>query len=84
VEWEKIKNQDGKIAEFLDKLGDLIWKLSYSGKAIKDKINSGLTSSLRYSWAVVQNKPEKVVVHMDALREFANQIEYDDRFEKRH
>jgi hypothetical protein len=49
MEWEKIKHQDGKIDEFLDKLGDLMWKVGYSGEAIKDKIKSGLTSSLRCS-----------------------------------
>jgi hypothetical protein len=84
VEWERIKHQDGKIDEFLDKLGDLMWKVGYSGEAIKDKIKSGLTSSLRRSWAAVQHKPENVSAYMGALREFAHQIEDDDRYEKRH
>jgi hypothetical protein len=78
VEWEKIKHQDGKIDEFLDKLGELMWKVGYSGEARKDKIKSGLTSSLRRSWAAVQNKPENVSSYMGALREFAQQIEDDD------
>src|SRR6266849_4313569 len=84
VEWERIKHQDGKIEEFLDKLGDLMWNVSYFGEAIKDRIKSGLTSSLRCSWAAVQNKPDNVSAYMGALREFAHQIEDDDRCEKRH
>jgi hypothetical protein len=78
VEWEKNKHQDRKINEFLDKLGDLMWNMGYSGEAIKDKIKSGLASSLRRSWAIVQNKPENVSAYMGALREFAHQIEDDD------
>jgi hypothetical protein len=50
VEWEKIKHQDGKMDEFLDKLGDIMWKVGYSGEAIKDMIKSRLTSSLQRSW----------------------------------
>jgi hypothetical protein len=61
-----------------------MWKVGYSGEAIKDKIKSGLTSSLRRSWAALQNKPENVSAYMGALREFAHQIEDDDRYEKRH
>jgi hypothetical protein len=60
VEWEKIKHQDGKIDEFLDKLGELMWKVGYSGEAIEDKRKSGLTSGLRRSCVAVQNKPENV------------------------
>jgi hypothetical protein len=84
VEWEKIKYQDGKIDEFLAKLGDLMWKVGYSGEAIKDKIKSGLTSSLQCSWAAVQNKPENVADYMGALRELPYKIKDDNRFEKCH
>ena len=84
VEWEKIRHQDGKIDEFLDKLGDLMWKVGYLGEAYKDKIKFGLTSSLRRSWAAVQNKPDNVSAYMGALRDFAHQIEDDDHYEKRH
>jgi ElaB/YqjD/DUF883 family membrane-anchored ribosome-binding protein len=72
VEGEKIKHQDRKINEFLNKLGDLMWKVGYSGEDIKDKIKSRLTSSLRHSWATVQNKQENVFAYMGALREFAH------------
>src|SRR5712671_3624068 len=79
-----IKHQDGKIDEFLDKLGDLMWKVGYSGEAIKDKIKSGLTSGLRRSWAAVQNKPDNVSAYMGALREFSHQIEDDDQYQNCH
>jgi hypothetical protein len=78
------KHQDGKIDEFRDTLGDLMWKVGYSGEAIKYKMKSGLTSSLRRSWTAVQNKPDNVPAYMGALREFAHQIEDDDRYEKSH
>jgi hypothetical protein len=61
-----------------------MWKVGYSGEAIKDTIKSGLTSNLRRNWAAVQNKPDNVSANMGALREFAYQIEDDDRYEKRH
>src|SRR6266849_6781613 len=61
-----------------------MWKVGYFGEAIEDKITSGLTSSLRHSWAAVQNKPDNVSAYMGALREFAHQIEDDDQFEKHH
>src|SRR6266849_10249237 len=61
-----------------------MWKVGYFGEAIKDKIKSGLTSSLRHSWAAVRNKPDNVSAYMGALREFAHQIEDDDQYEKRH
>src|SRR6266849_6102109 len=51
---------------------------------MKDKIKSGLTSSLRRSWATVQNKPDYVSSYLGALREYAHQIEDDDHYEKRH
>ena len=62
-----MRHQDGKIDEFLDKLGDLMWKVGYSGEAIKDKIKSGLTNTMRHSWATVQNKSENVSAYMGAL-----------------
>src|SRR4030088_3282451 len=61
-----------------------MWKVGYSGEAIKDKIKSGLTSSLRRSWAAVQNKPDNVSTYMGALQEIAHQIEDDDRYKKHH
>jgi hypothetical protein len=61
-----------------------MWKVGYSGEAIKNKIKSGLTSSLRRSWAAVQNKSDNVFAYMGALREFAHQIGDDDHYEKRH
>jgi len=84
AEWEKARHQDGKIDEFLDKIGHLMWKVNYSGDMVKDKIKSGLTDSMRRSWAAVQNKPENVSAYMGALREFAHQLEDNDRYEKRH
>jgi hypothetical protein len=84
MQWEKIKHQDGRIDEFLDKLSDLMWKVGYLEEEIKDKIKCRLTSSLRRSWAAVENKPENVATYMATLREFTHQIEDDNGFKKRH
>ena len=42
---------------------------------VRDKIKEGLTDEMRRSWAMVQGKPEKIYLYMDALREFAHEIE---------
>jgi hypothetical protein len=58
--------------------------VDYSGEASKDKINSGLNSSLRRSWATVQNKLKNDAVNMGEVWEIPHHIEDEDRFGKRH
>ena len=41
VELERIKHQDGKIDEFLDKLGDLMWKVGSRAKPSRTRSSPG-------------------------------------------
>ena len=74
-EWNRLRHREGNIDYFLDRIHHLIYATGYTGKMVKDKIKEGLMDEMRRSWAMVQGKPEKIYLYMDALHEFAREIE---------
>ena len=74
-EWNRLRHRNGNIDHFLDRIHHLIHATGYTGEMVRNKIKEGLTDEMRRSWAMVQGKPEKIYPYMDALREFAHEIE---------
>ena len=74
-EWNQLRHHDGNIDYFLDRIYHLIYATGYMGEMVRDKIKEGLTDEMWRSWVMVQGKLEKIYPYMDALREFAHEIE---------
>ena len=74
-EWNWLHHRDGNIDYLLDQIHYLIYATGYTGDMVKGKIKEGLTDEMRQSCAMVQGKPEKISPYMDALWEFAHEIE---------